>query len=1235
MKKGFLLRLCLLVTFLLVLVPDSTYGSAQTDYAAWELTSQVGGIAQAVVIQGQTLYVGVGMHIEVFDISNPSEPTLVGSSVILPNFVEGLFANSSNYLYAACGADGLQILDISNPAAPRVVSSYDTLGFTEDVYLKGNYAILADGPNGIQVIDVSDPRQPVWVAEAYPLAYTYDVEISGNVVYAAAGGSGLLVVDLSDGEQPQEKGLISLDGFTYGLAISGSRVYSASAWGGVGVVDISDPLAPSLVDSIETDGWVMSVNTQDSQLLAMDGTDGVRLYDIANQSPRLLGVFEDTGFTLQGALNGKNAFVTDKEKGLLMLDFSSAGNPRLLDRYFPILDARRVTMSGSSAYVAAGLSGMRAIDLSDPDHPEETYWFDTENGYANKVLTSGNVAYLSTHLATDYALRIFDISDPLNPRKIGELENNAALFNMAFRSMAFSNGIIYVPGENYDVAVDVRDPNHPTVAGSIPFDNPINAAAQDNLLISVNNNQLQLVDISDPTSLQKITTFERTTTGEGIAFLDQNTVVTSSDEGIWVVNVSNPSSPSKRSSLAVPGTVMEIFLDGNTAYLSCLGGGIQIADLSDPDQPKLVETVETPGIAYDCYVQGNTMLVADSYGGLLVYQRNATSSAAGNSMNAIAQAQLPDLSTDQPSVRNVSFQSNARSFSTKNQIEESSSSLQTSSTCVVSTNADDGEGSLRACLSNLSEGIIITFDPQVFSPNKPSTIQLVSALPAIDQGHITLDASNAGVILDGSQLDSGSGLQINSSNNHIMGLQIINFPENGMRIDGDDNQIGGNRLNGTAPSGEGNLLSGNALNGIIIYGKNNIVRGNLVGTDIKGASAFPNNWGVFVSEWGMDTIVGGTNEGEGNVISGNTWANLDTWGKHTQIIGNLFGLDINGSKAIRPDSHTNIIIESGASNTVIGGTQPEMRNIISGSDLGIVFSDPNTYQNSVIGNYIGTDISGTRAIPNNTGLTIWTVSYNRVGGSAPGEGNLISGNQTGISLNGYGVTDNIILGNSIGVDASGTKLLMNGTGIAINMGQKHITIGGFTSTEGNRIAAKDIGLRISDPGIEYNYIAGNTISNTSVAGIYFENHSSNNYAQGNSFSDMSSNALRVDYGSGNQFRANLFTMKAADAILLLENGNLNLAAPEISSAATYSISGTACPNCLVEIYAVLDNTIRYAGKIVADANGAFQWERCDAIEGKQVVALAIDADGNTSAFSNPASLTNDESSKPEGCSAAQ
>ena len=116
---------------------------------------------------------------------------------------------------------------------------------------------------------------------------------------------------------------------------------------------------------------------------------------------------------------------------------------------------------------------------------------------------------------------------------------------------------------------------------------------------------------------------------------------------------------------------------------------------------------------------------------------------------------------------------------------------------------------LRQALLDAQNGDTITFDPAVFLPTAPVTISITSELPGIEQGNLTIDASNAGVILDGSSVSGGwvGGLQIVSSDgNTIRGLQVSNFSGAGIAISGGAyNTIGGDRSIGAGPFGQGNL----------------------------------------------------------------------------------------------------------------------------------------------------------------------------------------------------------------------------------------------------------------------------------------------------------------------------------------------------------------------------------------------------------------------------------------------
>jgi len=175
---------------------------------------------------------------------------------------------------------------------------------------------------------------------------------------------------------------------------------------------------------------------------------------------------------------------------------------------------------------------------------------------------------------------------------------------------------------------------------------------------------------------------------------------------------------------------------------------------------------------------------------------------------------------------------------------------------------------LRQALLDAQPYDTITFDPTVFPPDAPVTIFVSSEeLPHIHVSHLTLDASNAGVILDGSQVPGEwiAGLQIVSSQeNTIMGLQISHFPGPGIAISGDSkhNVIGGDRSVGVGPFGQGNQLSHNSIGiNLSTHGTTlNTITGNLVGTNPSGAAALGNHRnGIWITEGAHKNTIGPDN----------------------------------------------------------------------------------------------------------------------------------------------------------------------------------------------------------------------------------------------------------------------------------------------------------------------------------------------------------------------------------------
>ena len=166
------------------------------------------------------------------------------------------------------------------------------------------------------------------------------------------------------------------------------------------------------------------------------------------------------------------------------------------------------------------------------------------------------------------------------------------------------------------------------------------------------------------------------------------------------------------------------------------------------------------------------------------------------------------------------------------------------------------------------------------------------------------------------------------------------------------------------------------------------------------------------------------------------------------VEGNYFGTTPDGSALEGGISGPNILLVSGIGNR-IGGTVSAARNVIAGSSQGIRMDGGSG--TLIQGNYIGTDASGTVDLgPNGPGIRTLTAAVDgTIGGAAPGAGNVISGNSMGIQLDTPGF---VVQGNIIGLDANGALALGNsGAGIYCNF-NGDMVIGGTAPGAGNVIS---------------------------------------------------------------------------------------------------------------------------------------------------------------------------------------
>jgi hypothetical protein len=134
--------------------------------------------------------------------------------------------------------------------------------------------------------------------------------------------------------------------------------------------------------------------------------------------------------------------------------------------------------------------------------------------------------------------------------------------------------------------------------------------------------------------------------------------------------------------------------------------------------------------------------------------------------------------------------------------------------------------------------------------------------------------------------------------------------------------------------------------------------------------------------------------------------------------------------------------------------------------------------NTIAGNYIGTDVNGTADEGNDDdGVDIIGGANNIIGGNTAADRNIISGNTgEGVKIDGAGATGNQVIGNYIGTDVNGTAAIANsGDGIEITNGATGNTIGGTTVGHRNIISGN------TGDGI---YIAGAATTGNEIQGNY-------------------------------------------------------------------------------------------------------------------------------------------------------
>jgi hypothetical protein len=239
------------------------------------------------------------------------------------------------------------------------------------------------------------------------------------------------------------------------MTLHGKHVLLVNEDAGFQVVDVSNPAAPRTTGSYRPKHYLGPFAASGDHAYVVEKGNRLRVLNVSDPAqPRVVGSSQLPGEIVGLAAAGKHVYVSVSES-LRVLDVSDPTSPREVGTCGGLELARRVTVAGNYAYVAADFNGMRIIDVSNPVDPTEIGLFEGP-GNVTKVAIVDKSAYLA-----DYSggLYVVDISNPKKPRQIGRYGD-------------FVVGDVAVAGKHALLAagfldvIDVSKPDRPKQVGS-------------------------------------------------------------------------------------------------------------------------------------------------------------------------------------------------------------------------------------------------------------------------------------------------------------------------------------------------------------------------------------------------------------------------------------------------------------------------------------------------------------------------------------------------------------------------------------------------------------------------------------------------------------------------------------------------------------------------------------------------------------------------------------------------
>jgi hypothetical protein len=559
----------------------------QPESAGLKLVGKWGrGPSNEVTGRGDLVALTLGSEVALLNFANPDSPVVLSEMQF--SFIPRQTVLHDSFLLT-CG-NGIEIWSIADSTHPvyRNVIPYGVGDFAVvDTFL---YFASA---GTFYAYSIGRPASPYELGRCMDSGYV--TTATRTVAVARELDDVLGFIDVSNPAAPKRVGTYNT--WCQGADARGSICVATKWWNGkddwlwLDVLDISDPANPRLLGEVDSvGGYDIHLSGPLAFVSGFDYGWGFAIVDISDSTrPHVISqvMTPNDRFAVWADWTSNWAYVADA-MGLVVLDISNISSPHYDTTVMSAHSAWDVGLNNGRACVADGGAGLRILDVTNPAEPTELGGLDSANIHALNTSTAVvQDSFAVMGWVTHPWLRVVDVSDPRNPRKVAACD----LFNPA-ESMVWRDSFLYVAEAYRFQVVNISRPRQPLRVGTCVLSSYATDLHLVDTLAFLSGLPLTIVSVARPDSPKIVGTWNRGVSGLDV--VDTILYAAGQNAQFWTLSVANPANPRPIDSLTLPSWDGEdVVVVGSVAYVG--EREIRVVDVSDPANLRLAGAVSIPG----------------------------------------------------------------------------------------------------------------------------------------------------------------------------------------------------------------------------------------------------------------------------------------------------------------------------------------------------------------------------------------------------------------------------------------------------------------------------------------------------------------------------------------------------------------------------------------------------------------------------------------------------------------